>query len=68
MTREEAIEQFQKCKELIRQNGKEWLDERDTEILDMAIEALRYMANIEKSIKKTMHRRKRSNDRNFTIR
>ena len=40
MTREEAIEQLQNCKELIHQNGKDWLDERDIPLLDMAIEAL----------------------------
>ena len=40
MTREEAIEQFQNCIELIKQDGKDWLDERDIPMLNMAIEAL----------------------------
>ena len=40
MTREEAIEQLQNCKELIKQNGKDWLDERDIPLIDMAISAL----------------------------
>lgn len=40
MTREEAIEQFQNCIELIKHNGKDWLDDRDIPVLNMAIEAL----------------------------
>ena len=40
MTREEAIQEFQNVKDLIRQDGKDWFDERDLEIIDMAIEAL----------------------------
>ena len=40
MTREEAIEQLQYCKGLIKQNGQVYLDERDFPLLDMAIEAL----------------------------
>lgn len=40
MTREEAIEQLQNCKDLIKQNGQDYLDERDFPLLDMAIEAL----------------------------
>lgn len=40
MTREEAIEQLQNCKGLIKQDGKDWLDERDIPLLDMAITAL----------------------------
>jgi len=40
MDREEAIEQLQNCKELIFRDGKDWLDERDIPLLDMAIEAL----------------------------
>lgn len=41
MTREEAIEQLQICKDLIKQDGQDYLDERDVPILDMAIEALK---------------------------
>lgn len=40
MTREEAIEQLQYCKGLIKRNGQVYLDERDFPLLDMAIEAL----------------------------
>ena len=40
MDREEAIEQLQMCKDLIKQDGQDYLDERDTPLLDMAIEAL----------------------------
>ena len=40
MTREESIEQLQNCKELILQDGKDWLDERDIPLIDMAISAL----------------------------
>lgn len=41
MTREEAIQEFQNVKDLIRQDGKDWFDERDLELIDMAIEALK---------------------------
>jgi hypothetical protein len=40
MTRGDAIQEFQNVKDLIRQDGKDWFDERDLEIIDMAIEAL----------------------------
>ena len=40
MTRKEAIEQFQNCIELIKQDGKDWLDDRDIPVLNMTIEAL----------------------------
>lgn len=40
MTREEAIEQLQNCKDLIKQDGQDYLDERDIPLLDMAINAL----------------------------
>lgn len=40
MTREEAIQELQNCIELIRQDGQDYLDERDFSLLDMAIEAL----------------------------
>lgn len=41
MTREEVIKQLQNCKDLIKQDGQDYLDERDIPILDMAIEALK---------------------------
>lgn len=37
MTTEDAIEQFQNAVDLIKQNGKDWLDERDIPMLEMAI-------------------------------
>lgn len=40
MTRAKAIEQLQNCKDLIKQNGQDYLDERDFPLLDMAIDAL----------------------------
>ena len=40
MTREEAIEQLQYCKDLIKRNGQVYLDERDFPLLDIATEAL----------------------------
>lgn len=40
MNREEAIEQLQICKGLIKQDGQDYLDERDFPLIDMAIEAL----------------------------
>ena len=40
MTNEEAAEEIQKAIDLIRQDGKDWLDERDIPILEMAINAL----------------------------
>lgn len=40
MDNEEAIIQLQYMKDLIKQNGKDWLDERDLPVLDMAIDAL----------------------------
>lgn len=40
MTREEAIQELQNCIELIRQDGQDYIDERDIPLLNMAIEAL----------------------------
>ena len=40
MTKDEAIEQLQNCIDLIKQDGQDYLDERDIPLLDMAIEAL----------------------------
>ena len=41
MTNQEAIEELQLTIDLIKQNGKDWLDERDIPILSMAIEAMK---------------------------
>ena len=41
MNPNEAMEQLKRCKSLIKQDGKDWLDERDIPILDMAIKALK---------------------------
>lgn len=40
ISREEAIEQLQNSKDLIKQDGQDYLDERDIPLLDMAIEVL----------------------------
>jgi hypothetical protein len=40
MTREEAMEQLQNCIDLIKQDGQDYLDDRDIPLLDMAIKAL----------------------------
>ena len=41
MTREEVIEQFKYAIDLIKQDGKDYLDERDIPMLEMGIEALK---------------------------
>lgn len=40
MDTENAIEQLEFAIDLIKQNGKDWLDERDIPMLEKAIEAL----------------------------
>lgn len=40
MTRNEAINELKCAIDLIKQDGKDWLDERDIPLLQMAIEAL----------------------------
>jgi len=40
MTREEIIEQLKNAIEIIKQNGKDWLDDRDIPILEACIESL----------------------------
>ena len=40
MNREEAIEQFKYAIGIIKQDGKDYLDERDIPMLEMGIEAL----------------------------
>ena len=40
MTRNEAINELKCAIDLIKQDGKDWLDERDIPLLNMAIEAL----------------------------
>ena len=40
MKRGEAIEQLQNCIDLIKQDGQDYLDDRDIPLLDMAIEVL----------------------------
>lgn len=41
MKRTEAIEQLQNCIDLIKQDGQDYLDDRDIPLLNMAIEALK---------------------------
>lgn len=40
MTRDDAINELKFAIDLIKQDGKDWLDERDIPLLQMAIEAL----------------------------
>ena len=40
MTKGEAINELEICRDIIKKNGMDWLDERDLPVLDMAIEAL----------------------------
>ena len=40
MTTQEAADELQYAINLIKQDGKDWLDERDIAVLDMAISAL----------------------------
>jgi rubrerythrin len=40
MTNEEIIEQLENAIELIKQDGKDWLDDRDIPILEVCIKAL----------------------------
>lgn len=40
MTRDDAINELKCAIDLIKQDGKDWLDERDIPVLNMAIEAL----------------------------
>ena len=40
MTNEEIIEQLENAIELIKQNGKDWLDDRDIPILEVCIKSL----------------------------
>lgn len=40
ITNEEVIEQFQNTIDLIKQNGKDWLDERDIPLFKLAIKVL----------------------------
>ena len=41
MTRDEAIEELEVAKGIVEQDGKDYFDERDIPVLDMAIEALK---------------------------
>ena len=50
MTREEAIEQLEFAIELIKKNGKDYLDERDIPILEIAISALSAIEDIKVEI------------------
>lgn len=45
MTREEAIQEFQNVKDLVKQDGKDWFDERDLELIDMAMQVISKLNN-----------------------
>ena len=54
MTKEEALYELERCKSLIKQNGKDWLDERDIPVLDIAFEAVKARLTEEGATKGTI--------------
>lgn len=50
ITEEEAITELQNTIYLIKQDGKDWVDERDIPIFEKAIEALKHQEEISKII------------------
>lgn len=52
MTNEEAIEQFKYAIDLIKQDGKDYLDERDIPMLKMGIEALENQKSVIEELEK----------------
>lgn len=48
MTTKEAIMELQNIIDLIKQDGKDWVDERDIPIFKRAIEALKHQEIIDK--------------------
>lgn len=50
MTNEEIIEQLENAVELIKQDGKDWLDDRDIPILEACIKSLTVLDNIRAEI------------------
>lgn len=52
MTREEIIEQIENAIELIKQDGKDWLDDRDIPILEECIKSLTALDKIKAKIAK----------------
>lgn len=51
MTNEEIIEQLENTIGLIKQNGKDWLDDRDIPILEACIKSLTALDKIKAEIK-----------------
>ena len=52
MTNEEIIEQLENAIELIKQDGKDWLDDRDIPILEVCIRSLIALDKIRAEIEK----------------
>lgn len=50
MTKEEIIEQIENTIELIKQDGKDWLDDRDIPILEACIKSLTALDKIRAEI------------------
>lgn len=50
MTREEIIEQLENTIGLIKQDGKDWLDDRDIPMLEECVKALLQVSEIEENI------------------
>lgn len=53
MTKEEIIEQLENAIELIKQDGKDWLDNRDIPILEACIKSLTALDKIRAKIEQT---------------
>ena len=52
MTKEEIMEQIENAIELIKQDGKDWLDDRDIPILEACIKSLTALDKIKAKIAK----------------
>lgn len=50
MTRDEAINELKCAEDLIKQDGKDWLDERDIPLLHMAIRSLEAWGNCRQAL------------------
>lgn len=50
ITKEGAIEQLENAIGIVKQNGKDYFDERDIPILEIAIESIKKIEQIEKII------------------
>lgn len=63
MTNEEMIEQLEQAIGLIKQDGKDWLDDRDIPILEACIKSLTALDKIRAEIEQTTSRYSISRER-----